>query len=242
MTAAVAEKAETLLLDVRTDSRERLLQVAIRLFARDGLGNVSLKAISDAAGNRNKSAVGYHFSGKQGLVDAVLERLHADLAPGLDAQLSRFEQALDSKAPLSVDEVVLGLLTPVMQLYVQAPHGQNAIKVLARLMHEPVASFPNALRKSSRALSERALAVFQRLLPEKDVVALEHHLQHAVMATVNGLALQKQFMMSQRSRWSDASMGEIFLSYASYVAAGIAGRPLHLDTVTKTKWLVGMQV
>jgi AcrR family transcriptional regulator len=229
-----------LLLDVKADSRERLLQVAIHLFARDGLDGVSLKTISDAAGNRNKSAVGYHFSGKQGLVDAVLERLHADLAPKLDAQLSGFEQASDDGAALSVDEIVLGLLTPLMRLYALEPNGQNAIKVLARLMHEPVASFPEKLGESVRSLSERAFNLLQRLLPEKRPADLELHLQHAVMATVNGLALQRRFVAGHRSRWSTAPLAEIFLSYAGYVAAGIAGRPLELSAAAKAAWTTGL--
>ena len=231
-----------LLLDVRADPRERLLQVAIHLFARDGLDNVSLKTISEAAGNRNKSAVGYHFSGKQGLVDAVLERIHADLAPQLDARLSKFETVLDGGADLGVDEVVLSLLTPLMHLYARTPYGRSAIKVLARLMHEPVANFPEHLGESTRTLSARAFDLLQQLIPEKPPADLELHLHHALMATVNGLALQQEYVTGHRSRWSTAPLTEIFLSYAGYVAAGIAGRPLNLSVEERALWTNQLEI
>lgn len=240
MAAACDSEESQLLLDVKADPRERLLQVAIYLFARDGLDNVSLKTISDAAGNRNKSAVSYHFSGKQGLVDAVLERLHADLAPKLDAQLAKVEGALAGGAEPTVEEIVLDLLTPLMQLYALKPYGRNAIKVLARLMHEPVTNFPDHLGESARSLSSRAFRLLHELLPGKPPADLELHLQHAVMATVNGLALQQQFVINHRSRWSTAPLPEIFLSYAGYVAAGIAGCPLVLGAATRAEWLARM--
>lgn len=51
---------------------EKILNAAERLFAERGLG-VSLREISAAAGQRNHSAVQYHFGDKAGLVDALYE-------------------------------------------------------------------------------------------------------------------------------------------------------------------------
>ena len=46
---------------------------AERLFALHGLDGVSLRQICEAAGTRNNSAVQYHFGGKEGLIQAILE-------------------------------------------------------------------------------------------------------------------------------------------------------------------------
>jgi AcrR family transcriptional regulator len=217
-------------------TREMLLLMAIRLFAEHGIDRVSLKTISDAAGNRNKSAVGYHFVSKQGLIDAVLRRLESDLAPATSARLAGFEAALDLGKPLDLGVVVLGLLEPVLLLYATTTYGPDALRVLARLMHDPVETIPTDLRKSCNLLIERAVGVLHRMLPDKPLGEMQHHVHHAIMATVNGLAMQRRFIARGGSRWSRAPLADIFLSYAGYVAAGISGRTLTLDPTIEHSW------
>lgn len=55
------------------DVRERLVRAAEEMFAEHGPG-VSLRDIAIAAGQRNNSAVNYHFGSRDGLVTAVIER------------------------------------------------------------------------------------------------------------------------------------------------------------------------
>ncbi|MHA7834070.1 MAG: TetR/AcrR family transcriptional regulator [Algiphilus sp.] len=56
--------------------RERLMQAAIRLIGREGLAAASTRAIAEEAG-LTQAMVHYSFPGKQALLDAVLERVHA---------------------------------------------------------------------------------------------------------------------------------------------------------------------
>ncbi|QHC56911.1 TetR family transcriptional regulator [Rathayibacter tanaceti] len=58
-------------------SRTTLLATAERLFAEHGIVAVSNRQISEAAGQGNNSAVGYHFGTKLDLVQAVARR-HTD--------------------------------------------------------------------------------------------------------------------------------------------------------------------
>jgi AcrR family transcriptional regulator len=53
-------------------TREAILLAAERLFAERGFG-VSLREIGAAAGQRNHSAVQYHFGGKERLINALFE-------------------------------------------------------------------------------------------------------------------------------------------------------------------------
>jgi AcrR family transcriptional regulator len=57
----------------RPDAREAMILVAERLFAERGIGDVSLREIGAAAGQRNNGAAQYHFGSKRGLVDAIIE-------------------------------------------------------------------------------------------------------------------------------------------------------------------------
>jgi AcrR family transcriptional regulator len=57
-----------------TDTRERLLATAQSLFAREGIYQVPLKRIVDRAGQRNASALHYHFGGRDGLLHTIIVR------------------------------------------------------------------------------------------------------------------------------------------------------------------------
>jgi AcrR family transcriptional regulator len=212
--------------DDPADTRERLLRVAIRLFAEQGIDRISIKMISDAAGNRNKSAVGYHFESKQGLIDAVLRRLERDLAPPMTAALTDLETALDGGAAPEVADVARGLLGPVFTLYVARPYGPDALRVLARLMHDPLEGIPRDLRELSVVLIDRAVRLLHRLTPDKPAFLIQLHVHHAVMATVNGLALQQRFVDRHDSLWKHLTLDDIFRSYAGYVTAGLSAMPL----------------
>lgn len=56
------------------DTREVILTVAERLFAEQGVAAVSNRQVSEAAGQGNNFAVGYHFGTKNDLVLAILRR------------------------------------------------------------------------------------------------------------------------------------------------------------------------
>lgn len=55
-------------------TRESILLMAERLYAEHGLHSVSNRQVSEAAGQGNNAAVGYHFGTKADLVRAIVER------------------------------------------------------------------------------------------------------------------------------------------------------------------------
>ncbi|WP_098956617.1 TetR/AcrR family transcriptional regulator [Pseudonocardia sp. N23] len=60
-------------------TREAILATAERLFAEHGVGAVSNRRISEAAGQGNTAAVGYHFGTKEDLVRAIVRRHSAEV-------------------------------------------------------------------------------------------------------------------------------------------------------------------
>ena len=55
------------------ETRVAIIEAAERLFANDGIEAVSMRTISDAAGQRNISSVQYHFTDRMGLLTAIFE-------------------------------------------------------------------------------------------------------------------------------------------------------------------------
>ncbi|WP_273735300.1 TetR/AcrR family transcriptional regulator [Mycolicibacterium septicum] len=55
-------------------TREKLLDAALKLWAVRGLEGTTLADINEAAGQRNTSAIQYHFDGRDGLIRAIYAR------------------------------------------------------------------------------------------------------------------------------------------------------------------------
>ena len=71
-------------------TREKLLDAAARLFAERGIDNVSIAEIVRAAGQRNASAVHYHFGGRDEVLRELLARHVSVIA---DRRLELLEKA-----------------------------------------------------------------------------------------------------------------------------------------------------
>ena len=52
-------------------TRKKIIAVAEKLFAECGVDGVSLNEVTRASGQRNKSALTYHFGSKEGLMLAM---------------------------------------------------------------------------------------------------------------------------------------------------------------------------
>ncbi|HEY8482925.1 MAG TPA: TetR family transcriptional regulator [Spirillospora sp.] len=74
------------------NARDRILDVATRLFAALGYDGTSTRMIADAAG-LNVATVAYHFGGKRDLYVAVMERAHRTERAALSEAVSEVEDA-----------------------------------------------------------------------------------------------------------------------------------------------------
>jgi TetR/AcrR family transcriptional regulator, regulator of cefoperazone and chloramphenicol sensitivity len=77
------------------DTRDRLLDAAQKLFATDGSWTTPLARVVRAAGQRNQSAIHYHFGSREELIYALIER---DRAGELQARVALLD-ALEADGP-----------------------------------------------------------------------------------------------------------------------------------------------
>jgi AcrR family transcriptional regulator len=82
-----------------SDARTRLRDAALDLFGRDGVQATSTRAILEATGMRNPSAISYHFGSKAGLVDDLVTEVLTDAWPLLEMQID-----LAKTGPPSVED------------------------------------------------------------------------------------------------------------------------------------------
>jgi AcrR family transcriptional regulator len=101
-----------------SETRERLLDAAERLFAEKGLHGTSAREIVATAGQRNESAIQYHFGGRKGLVEALVARRMETIEA---ARLERLAALFEAEEAPSVRSLLHCLVDPVVELCLRDP-------------------------------------------------------------------------------------------------------------------------
>ncbi len=108
----------------------RLLRVAERLFAREGIDAVSMRRICSEAGQRNNNALQYHFGDKPHLIEAILE----DRMTQVNEERSGLLAAIDdSPGAAGLPALVEAMVLPLVRLVAQEEGGRDYVHFLAEL-------------------------------------------------------------------------------------------------------------
>ena len=111
-----------------------LISTAERLFAERGLEAVSLSEINRDAGQRNKSALHYHFGSRDGLLKALLEKHRLRLDQERMAMLEDYGAADE----LSLHDAVSIMVRPLARrLGDHEDGGVHYIRIMAQLSATP---------------------------------------------------------------------------------------------------------
>lgn len=119
------------------DTKQRILNAAEHLFARDGYHATSLRTIT-AAARVNLAAVNYHFGSKESLLEAVIERR---LNPLNEVRLGQLEALLSlagqlGEAPACRD-VLRTFIEPTLRLRLQGSDSEDFVALIGRILAEP---------------------------------------------------------------------------------------------------------
>lgn len=132
---------------VASQTRERILNAAERLFAEHGLEGVSTRDITTAAG-ANVGAINYYFGSKAGLVFAVFDRRLTPITEERVAGLDALEKATGQRAP-SPEEVLLSYIRPAVEHALDPKWGGTSFaKLMGRLVGEPGTRAVEKLKKT----------------------------------------------------------------------------------------------
>jgi len=128
-------------MEKETDTRLRILAAAEHLFAERGVAVVSLAEINQAAGQRNSSAIHYHFGSREGLLDAVLARHMTEL----DLRRGAMLDALEAADALTLPNLMRALVSPLAERLDHAS-GRCFLRIQAQGRHADAARNPAARR------------------------------------------------------------------------------------------------
>jgi AcrR family transcriptional regulator len=149
--------------DHRPGTRERLLDVAERVFAERGFAGASVREITDAAG-ANLAAINYHFHSKENLYSEVFSRrfahLHGQFLTGL-----RNDEAL---AGGDLDAALTSFGRAFMTPYADPEYSRRVRDLCARELIE--AQLPPGLfvREFIAPVIEMIMGLIRRARPDMD--------------------------------------------------------------------------
>jgi TetR/AcrR family transcriptional regulator, regulator of cefoperazone and chloramphenicol sensitivity len=109
-----------------TATRAVLLREAERLFARRGVYQVTVREIVEAAGQRNVSALNYHFGSREGVLDAILERHSEVIDVARGVMLARAGRDASSR------DLIAALVVPYLASLAE-PSGRDYLRIVAQL-------------------------------------------------------------------------------------------------------------
>lgn len=93
-------------------TKSSLIRAAERLFAERGLGTVTVKDITVAAGSRNPSAVHYHFGNIEALIREVFAHRYELIE---QARIARLAKLAKSKLPWRLETFLEAAISPLFE-------------------------------------------------------------------------------------------------------------------------------
>jgi AcrR family transcriptional regulator len=106
-----------------TDAKAALIRAGEHLFARNGVHQTRVRELNELAGQRNASALHYHFGTREGLLRAIYER-HSGIVDG-----ARAEQFAALPAEPTLHEVVGVILGPMVD-HLDRSDGRDYLRIL----------------------------------------------------------------------------------------------------------------
>ncbi len=206
-----------------SDTRTALIQAAERLFAEHGVEGVSLREITRAAGQRNTSALQYHFTNRDGLLREILTRHVRGIGASRTVLLDRYEQSGQEDLRPLASALILPLIAKLSD--VDGGHAYLLIadellgRITRTLNEDPIALL--VLRDPDRSVLRWTDLVTPLLPPE----AVGHPL-HRRFAAVRLVYLE----LSRRAKHSPHQDHTLFTQNLTDLITAVLATPVSEET------------
>lgn len=159
-----------------SDTRERILDTAERLFAELGVDATSLRAVTRQAGV-NLAAVHYHLGSKEALLEAVLARR---VGPVNQSRLKALDQleAAAAERPVPLEAILRAFFEPALLCLETDERGLLLSRLLSRLYWEAGPELRAVVVEQFGEVVSRFVAALERSLapmPAAEVLTRFHY-------------------------------------------------------------------
>ncbi|MEC9346774.1 MAG: TetR family transcriptional regulator [Pseudomonadota bacterium] len=145
------------------DTREKLLLTAERLFGERGLNGVSLREITREAGQRNASALHYHFGSREGLISAIFEkRMHY-----LDQRRMEYLDEVEAEGRAGdMRAVAEAAIRPIAEFLWRDDGSSNYVRFLTEMFVTPEFLVSDFVRNKHDLGLQRSYRMVRALVPD----------------------------------------------------------------------------
>ena len=202
-----------------SDTKERILNVAERLFADRGFPATSLRDLTSEAGV-NIASVNYHFGSKDALLAAVLERRLRPVNARRLELLDAIESAAANGVP-NVEDVIRAFLSPPFHKRQEwGAGGDHFLRLLGRIHSETNEEFRATFFQQFQGVFRRFRQALQRALPHLDATDIGWRMLFLVGSMAFTMAWGDSF--ASISPGSNRDPEDVLESLIQYTTAGMA--------------------
>lgn len=176
-------------------TKEQLLDTAERLFAEHGLEAVSLSRITREAGQRNASALNYHFGSRTELLKALLARRMEGINLRRHEMLDRVDRSDPASALRGIAEA---LVIPFAEQVDQG--GRHYVRLVAQLHGDPRTRTFRLTRGVHDSAIRETAALVPELLPHLPAEIVRQRLVLVTSLIIHSISEQERAMASGASR------------------------------------------
>jgi AcrR family transcriptional regulator len=214
---------------VSEGTREKLLLTAMHMYARQGIHEVSLRAISTAAGSRNSAAMHYHFTNKLGVLDALAGFIFDHLNEiGAEQQLYRRSQCSQD-----VGHSIKLVLLPIVEMADRYPWGGDAIRFLSRLLAESSEEYSAITIRHNHKFYRAADTFLADLLPQLDQQTRQLRMMFMAVNIFHGFAEIASLQRTPLGDLSQIDRDSLIDQLVTYLAGGLQA-PMNSPLYTPT--------
>ena len=197
-----------------------ILNATERLVAANGFEATSLRAIT-AAAKVNLAAVNYHFTTKDALIIAMLNRRMRPLNEARLVLLDRYEAAAGDQA-VAPEKILEALFRPVFELIARPSQGgRNFLRLLALCLAEPGAYLKPLVQKEFAEKTRRFHSALRRSLPELSDQEAHWRLHLAYGSFLHTVAHAQVLSYSSGGRCRLTNSREVLDRIINFCAAGL---------------------
>ncbi|MCP5178914.1 MAG: TetR family transcriptional regulator [Pseudomonadales bacterium] len=158
-------------------TRQALLRAAVHLFAEQGVENTTVRDILAAAGQKNESALHYHFGGYQGLIEAAQKQWNDAVRIRRGEMLAAWQSAGEAPCLRTLCRI---MVQPAFELAASDTYHRDFVRAFG---HAMALGTEPALRLARRTEDESGRTLGNALraaMPGLDAFASRHRLEIAL--------------------------------------------------------------
>ena len=121
------------------DAKRQLIRAGEKLFARNGIDATTIAAITKEAGQRNNYAVGWHFGGKDELLQAILDKHQSKIDDTRLALLANH----DGSELVPLEDLARAFVEPLVDRLRDPSGGADYLRIQAQLAHHSISYIPS---------------------------------------------------------------------------------------------------